>query len=193
MSWYEAEPRVSLELVEHVGVGPSTPVIDVGGGASALADTLVARGLVDVTVLDVSVAAIELARQRSARPDRITWIRADLLDWSPPRRWELWHDRAVFHFLTDEADRAAYRSVLHRALAPGGVVVVGTFAEDGPTSCSGLPVERYGATGLLDGLGPGLEPIITRRSEHVTPSGAVQPFTWVVARARPDPPPGTDR
>ena len=109
-------------------------------------------------------------------------VRADLLAWEPDRRYGLWHDRAVFHFLVDEHDRDRYRTTLTDALAPGGVLIVATFADDGPEMCSGLPVRRYAADDLAGALGEGFELVETRREQHVTPRGAVQPFTWVAAR-----------
>jgi len=109
-------------------------------------------------------------------------VRADLLEWEPDRRYELWHDRAVFHFLVDEHDRDRYRATLADALAPGGRVIVATFADDGPEMCSGLPVRRYTAEDLVAALGEGFELVETRREVHLTPRGASQPFTWVAAR-----------
>lgn len=158
-------------------------MIDIGGGASSLTATLQLRGFTDLTVLDVSAEALDASRHNVERPDEITWIRADLLDWSPARRWNVWHDRAVFHFLTDADDRRRYRNLLRRSLQQGGSAILATFAEDGPTTCSGLPVERYGPARLLEELGPGFTENGHGRFEHVTPSGAVQPLTWVVATA----------
>jgi hypothetical protein len=109
-------------------------------------------------------------------------VQADLLDWEPDRTYDVWHDRAVFHFLVDAADRKRYRSTMRRAVARGGVVVVGTFAADGPRVCSGLPVCRYAAGELGEELGEGVDVIATRREVHVTPRGVLQPFTWVAAR-----------
>jgi len=174
---------MSLELVELVGATQQTSLIDIGGGASKLCKRLSERGFADLTVLDISREAIDEARRDLDHPDAVTWIQADLLAWTPPRRWMVWHDRAVFHFLTDPGDRAIYREVLRQAIEPGGAVIVATFAEDGPMSCSGLPVERYSADGLLAELGDGFAPISTRGAAHVTPGGAVQPLTWIAARA----------
>ena len=184
LSWYQPEARTSLDLVAAAGVETSAPLIDVGGGASVLVDDLLARGHTDLTVLDVSATSLDRARHRlGPDADRVAWVAHDVLSWRPERRYGLWHDRAVFHFLVDGADRAAYLAVLHAALAPEGAVVVGTFAADGPESCSGLPVERYAPDALAEALGPELVVEATRREEHHTPSGAVQPFTWVLARA----------
>src|SRR5688500_17598941 len=137
VSWYQAEPQPSLDLIRSVEPG-RRGVIDVGGGASPLGPRLIADGFADVTVLDVSEEALGLARRRPGA-DGVEWVCADLLTWRPGRAWRVWHDRAVFHFLTGAADRAAYLAVLREALAPGGAVVLGVFAPDGPSHCSGLP------------------------------------------------------
>lgn len=141
------------------------------------------RGFADLTVLDVSAEALNASRGRVERPGDVTWIHADILDWSPERRWAVWHDRAVFHFLTDRADRRRYRELLGSTVEPGGSVIIATFAEDGPTTCSGLAVERYNAERLLTEIGPGFAEIGNGRTDHVTPNGGVQPFTWIAARA----------
>jgi len=182
VSWFEPEPTMSLALLDALRIGPGEAVLDVGGGASALVDYLVDRGFRDVTVLDVSAVALDEGHARVGPDAPVAWLREDLLSWRPPRRYDLWHDRAVFHFLIDPADRRRYCGVLADATAPGGAVVVGTFAEDGPESCSGLPVARYGASDLCDELGPRFQPLVSKREVHVTPTGALQPFTWVAGR-----------
>ncbi|MCK4176820.1 class I SAM-dependent methyltransferase [Aciditerrimonas ferrireducens] len=180
-SWYQAEPRVSLALLDALGVGPQTAVLDVGGGASFLADRLVARGFRDVTVLDVAEEALAEVAGRLGGDPRVTLLCSDLLAFAPTRRYGCWHDRAVLHFLTED-ELPAYQAVLRRALDPGGAVVVGAFAPDGPEQCSGLPVRRYDPPGLLAALGPGFEAVASEREEHRTPTGAVQPFAWLAAR-----------
>jgi hypothetical protein len=182
VSWFEPEPTMSLALLDALGIGPDDAVLDVGGGASTLVDHLVGRGFRDVTVLDVSVIALKEGQARLGPDVPVGWLREDLLSWNPPRRYDGWHDRAVFHFLTEPADRRRYFGVLAGAVAPGGAVIIGTFAEDGPESCSGLPVARYSATELCDELGPLFHPLVTKREVHVTPTGALQPFTWVAGR-----------
>lgn len=185
VSWFEPEPTCSLEMLDAVGAKPAHPVIDVGAGASRLVDALLARGYADVTALDVSDDGLAVTRQRlGAAADRVHWIVTDLLAWTPQRRFEVWHDRAVFHFLTDPDDQARYRDLLDTALAPDARVVIGTFAEDGPQHCSGLPTARYSTTDLARTLGDRFEVITTRREPHRTPSGAVQPFTWLALRRR---------
>jgi len=181
VSWYQSEPAVSLELIHLLGIAPESGTIDVGGGASILVDRLLARGFTDLTVLDISRAALRASRQRVGDDAPVTWLAEDLLTWEPTRTYELWHDRAVFHFLSGQ-EIEDYRKVLCRALSPGGAVIMATFATDGPERCSGLPVTRYGLIELGAALGKGFEVVEHRREIHVTPSGAVQPFTWIAAR-----------
>jgi trans-aconitate methyltransferase len=181
VSWYEERPTTSLELLAALGVGPEQSVIDVGGGASTLVDHLLREGHLDLTVLDLSALALGTARARLGDPAAVTWVQADLLTWQPTRRWDVWHDRAVLHFLVDDDDRSTYRALLHRSLEPGGAFVIGTFAEDGPTQCSALPVRRYTADDLVDLLGD-VEVVEQRRQVHRTPSGADQPFNWIAGR-----------
>ena len=183
VSWYEAEPRLSLELMDLVGASPTMSVIDVGGGASNLCGELVHRGFSDLTVLDVSEEALRTAKNHVPHPDAVTWVQADLLGWTPTRRWAIWHDRAVFHFLTEPHERETYRQLLRDAIAPGGVALITTFAPDGPTSCSGLQVRRYDAAHLLGELDSGFTEVARGRFVHTTPSGAPQPLTWIAARA----------
>jgi hypothetical protein len=182
VSWFEPEPTMSLALLDALGIQTDDAVLDVGGGASTLVDHLVDRGFGDVTVLDVSVVALEEGQARLGSTTSVGWLREDLLSWRPPRRYDLWHDRAVFHFLTDPADRRRYLGVLADGTAPGGAVIMGTFAEDGPESCSGLRVARYGAADLCAELAPLFQPFVTKREVHVTPTGVLQPFTWVAGR-----------
>lgn len=182
VSWFQARPETSLRLIGSAA-GPSSSVIDVGGGASSLAAELLDGGWTDVTVLDVSAAALALVRASMAdRRPPATLLVADLLSWQPDRRYGVWHDRAVFHFLTTAADRDRYRALVAAAVEPGGVLVLGTFAADGPTGCSGLPTARYAADELAAELGPGFQVVHTEREEHHTPAGAAQPFTWLVLR-----------
>lgn len=183
VSWYEPVAQMSLSLVESLELPFSAPIIDVGGGVSTLADGLVARGFTDVTVLDISQASLDIGRSRQPAGPVIHWINRDLLEWQPERQYTLWHDRAVLHFFTDEADREQYLARLDGALGPDGVAILATFAPDGPPSCSGLAVSRYSRDDLASLLsGAHLTVVADRRHEHVTPAGAVQPFTWVVAR-----------
>ena len=180
VSWFQSEPHTSLALFDALGVRRDAAVIDVGGGASALVDRLVTHGYVDLTVLDISPVALDLARDRVGDAAKVEWVVSDVLTWAPDRRYDLWHDRAVFHFLTDPDDRAAYLATLTEVV-PTGAVILATFAPDGPETCSGLPVARYGPDELADLL-PDFDVVAARRDVHVTPWGAEQPFTFVAAR-----------
>ena len=185
VSWFQAEPAVSLELIERLGVSRDGAIIDIGGGASTLVDGLVDRGFTDLTVLDISEAALRAARLRLGPGTPVTWLCQDLLSWSPERRYDLWHDRAVFHFLTDEADRRVYLQALRSGVAPGGALIMATFAENGPEYCSGLPVTRYSPDGLAQVLGTFFEVVEVREEVHTTPGGVVQPFIWIAAKKLP--------
>jgi SAM-dependent methyltransferase len=181
VSWYQPEPVVSLDLVDVLDLSLKSRVIDIGGGASVLVDRLLAKRFTDLTVLDISDAVLQATRERVGNDARVAWIAADLLSWEPTRNYDLWHDRAVFHFLSRvEVER--YREVLRQALAPSGSVIIGTFAPDGPEWCSGLPVTRYSADELGAVLGSEFEVVEHRREVHLTPAGTVQPFTWIAAR-----------
>ena len=182
VSWFQAEPAVSLDLIVETGVSREAAVIDVGGGASSLVDRLIYRSFADVSVLDISSVAIDEARRRLPADAPVAWVVQDVLSWQPLRRYGLWHDRAVFHFMVSPSEKATYRRILATALAPGGFVVIGTFAADGPESCSGLPVARYTEQDLAAALGDGFTPVAFRREVHRTPAGGIQPFAWVVAR-----------
>lgn len=184
MSWFQATPTASLELLDVLGVSPQSAVIDVGGGASLLVDHLLERGFDDVSVLDVSDAALRSARSRLTSTAPVTWVRADVLTWRPQRGFDLWHNRAVFHFLTDAVDRLTYLRTMRRALRPGGAVIMGTFASDGPDQCSGLPVARYSPEELAGAIGADFDILAVRREVHTTPTGAVQPFSWVAGWLR---------
>ena len=181
VSWYQERPTAALELLASLGVGADHSLIDIGGGTSNLVDHLVAAGHRDLTVLDISVAALDTSRARLGDPPSVNWIEADLLTWEPVRRWDVWHDRAVLHFLTNDDDRSRYRALLHRSIGPGGAFIIGTFAEDGPTKCSGLPVRRHSVQELLD-LAGDVEVVEQRRVVHLTPEGVEQPFNWIAGR-----------
>ena len=183
LSWHQDDPSMSLELVELAGVTENSSAIDIGGGRSRLAACLIARGLSDVSVLDVSEVALEAARQRLGNSgDRIHWIAADITTWDPDRSYDLWHDRAVFHFLVDADDRAAYLDRLGRGLKAGGHVIIATFASDGPEMCSGLPVVRYSPESLGQTLGDRYEPVAQRFHQHDTPWGSQQSFQYSLFR-----------
>jgi SAM-dependent methyltransferase len=182
-SWFQDEPTESLRMFDGARVSAADSVIDVGGGTSRLVDSLLQRGFEDISVLDVSTRALHVAQERlGAAGDEVDWIVADLLAWQPSRTYVVWHDRAVFHFLTDKQSRKRYVENLLSATQPTAVAVIGCFALDGPQSCSGLPVARYDAAGLAEQLGDGWRLEAVSRQEHATPTGAVQPFTWAQFR-----------
>ena len=183
VSWFQHAPEPSLELLQQAGATVSSAIIDIGGGASRLVDTLVSLGFADLTVLDISEAALAAARARLGdRADAIEWIAADVTRWQPARRYDFWHDRAAFHFLTQGQDQQAYVSRLRQGLRVGGHVIVGTFAPDGPEKCSGLPVQRHDAASLAAVLGAGFELVDSRRHEHRTPWNSVQRFQFSTFR-----------
>jgi ubiquinone/menaquinone biosynthesis C-methylase UbiE len=186
MSWYQLQPTPSLELLHQLGVGPSNAIIDVGGGASTLVDALLDQGLGKITVLDISSAALEHAKARlGPRSAAVVWIEADITRADlGAAAYDVWHDRAVFHFLTDDGDRRRYVAAASRALRPGGAAVIATFSLQGPTRCSGLDVMRYDSELLARELGS--EFVLDRSLDNVhhTPSGIAQAFTYTVLRRR---------
>lgn len=185
VSWFQAEPTTSLDLIADLDLSPEARILDVGGGASRLVDHLLARGYANATVLDVAQPALERARQRLGEAaEQVTWVVADVLAAELPDEVELWHDRAVFHFLTDPADRARYAEQVAASLAPGGHAIVATFSPEGPERCSGLPVRRYDAQAIADEVGEAFALVDTRREEHTTPWDAVQSFQYAVLERR---------
>ena len=181
VSWFQESPALSLALIAAIGATPASAVIDIGGGASRLVDHLIDQRFRDVTVLDLSAAALEAAKARlGQRAGRARWLVADATTWEPSRTFDLWHDRAAFHFLTEECDRNAYIAHLRRGLKAGGHAIIATFALDGPEKCSGLPVMRYDAARLGQTLGPGFKLLQSGRSEHATPWGSQQHFQFSV-------------
>ena len=179
VSWFQETPALSLELIELVGARQNSAIIDIGGGASRLVDNLVSRGYEDVTVLDLSAAALASARSRIGdQADRVTWLTVDVTIWEPSRTFDVWHDRAAFHFLTEPNDQTAYVARLRRALRVGGHAIIATFAPDGPERCSGLPVSRYDANSLGAKLGDGFDLIDARGHDHTTPWGSLQKFQF---------------
>lgn len=186
VSWFQPSPVRSLALLDDVGLTPDSRLIDVGGGDSTLVDALLARRMRHVTVLDISEAALARARARvGAQGSEVQWIAADVTSVAlPAAAFDVWHDRAVFHFLTDAADRARYVANLGRAVRPGGAVVMATFAPEGPLRCSGLDVVRYAPAELAAALGDSFELLRSEHDVHRTPSGAAQPFTYVMLRRR---------
>jgi SAM-dependent methyltransferase len=179
VSWFQESPAISLDLVRATGVGTDASIIDIGGGASRLVDVLVAEGFRYITVLDLSDKALATSRDRlGPDADHVTWIVADVTTWQPTKPYDVWHDRAAFHFLTEPSDRAAYAACVQKAVRPDGHVIIGTFALDGPERCSGLPVIRYDANSLRDMLGQSFKFIESRRHGHRTPAGSIQKFQF---------------
>jgi SAM-dependent methyltransferase len=182
-SWFQERPNISLALIEAVQADRSSAIIDIGGGASRLVDALVEKGYRDLTVLDLSESAVSIAKMRlGERAAMVKWIVADVTRWEPPRSYDLWHDRAAFHFLTEASDRTAYIDRLRKAVRPGGHAIIGTFGLDGPERCSGLPVVRYDAARLSATLTPSFALVDMRRDDHKTPWGAIQHFQFSVFR-----------
>ena len=186
VSWYAPSLSRSLELIEEAGLGAGHAVIDVGGGASTLPGELLDRGFSEVTVLDISSSALDKAREQlGERAERIRWIAGNVTDAKlPEAAYDLWHDRAVFHFLTAEDDQAAYVRQVSRALKPGGSVILATFGPQGPEKCSGLPVARYDGEAMVRRLGEAFERVRCLEDTHVTPWGAPQQFTYCLCRRR---------
>ena len=193
VSWFQPAATTSIQLIERLGIAQGGAVIDVGGGASVLTDALLNRGFTDVSVLDLSNAALAEVRERLGSNTSLSLLQEDLLAWSPDRQYDLWHDRAVFHFLVDPNDREIYLRTLRSALRPEGFVIIATFAWGGPEYCSGLPVCRYSSGDLAEALGPTFQVIEAFCDQHVTPAGVGQPFTWVAARHADSDQEGRDR
>jgi SAM-dependent methyltransferase len=179
VSWFQARAETSMRLIAAAGATENRAIIDIGGGSSVLVDHLLDAGYADVTALDISERALIGSKDRlGTRAAEVHWIVCDVLAWSPARSYDVWHDRAVFHFLIDARDREVYRATLLKGLRPRGTAILGTFAEDGPERCSGLPVHRWSAEALADELGAEFRLLESLREDHRTPGGTVQPFTW---------------
>lgn len=185
VSWYQPHAQLSLRLIRETGVGLDAPIIDVGGGASTLVDDLSKAGYGHVTVLDISASALKTAQERLGLvASHVNWLAGDILKADLPKHgFEVWHDRAVFHFLTNEDDRRKYVNAVMHAVKPGGFVIVATFSEDGPEKCSGLPVKRYRPDELHAEFGQPFTLIDHLRETHVTPAGKEQKFVYCFCRA----------
>lgn len=179
VSWFQAEPAVSLDLIASCNLHQSEHMIDVGGGASVLVDRLLAIGYKNLTVLDISSAALTKSRERLGETGAgVQWLVSDITKFKSQQQYALWHDRAVFHFLTSAADRQAYISALKQALPVGGHLIIAAFALGGPEKCSGLPVVQYDANRLMAEIGAEFELIEERVEEHVTPAQTIQKFAY---------------
>lgn len=178
-SWFQDHSTLSLELIMGAGIPYDAPLIDIGGGASGLVDSLLDAGFTDLTVMDISASALQHCRARlGARAGKVQWLEADITRFDPPRRWALWHDRAVFHFLTEAPDREAYKRALNKGIGEQGSLVIATFAEDGPEKCSGLNVVRYSPKAIEAEFAPQFELREYRREQHQTPMGTLQQFGY---------------
>lgn len=183
LSWHQEDPTISLDLMEMAGLTPDTSVIDIGAGRSRVVDRLLDLRLRDITVMDLSDSALAASRARlGKRGSSVAWIEADVTIWEASRRFDIWHDRAVFHFLVDPVDRASYVKRLSSSLAIGGHAVVATFAPDGPEKCSGLDVQRYSPDTLSYALGDSFDLLAHRFHDHSTPSGRSQAFQYSLLR-----------
>lgn len=188
VSWYEPTPEVSLELIDRLQLANDAAILDVGGGTSGLAQALLAAGFSDITVSDISTASLQRAKtQLGDDARRVSWVQSDIRSHDFGRRYDLWHDRAVFHFMVDPADRDGYLEVLRRSLRAAGHVILATFGPDGPTRCSALPVTRYDSGELSKLLGSDFEPVSSQLHVHETPSGVRQQFLYLHARLRSEP------
>lgn len=188
VSWFQEHARQSVQLIANTGIPKSASIIDVGGGASTLVDDLLSEGYQHITVLDLSKAALAASRARlGIRASVARWLAGDITQVELPRNaFDVWHDRAVFHFLTTREERDAYVRAVLRAVKPGGHVIVATFAEDGPEKCSGLPVMRYSADALHAQFGAPFTLLQQEREEHHTPFGTVQKFIYCLCRKEPN-------
>jgi SAM-dependent methyltransferase len=178
-SWFEANPLTSLEFIEQSGISKSSKIIDVGGGDSFLANSLLEKGYTDITVLDISAAALEKAKQRLGHKAKyIKWITGDAASFTPPDRYDLWHDRAAFHFLTDHSDVKHYAATVSNALNEHGILVIGTFSEIGPKKCSGIDIRQYSEEGLSKVFDNGFKRLKCLNVDHLTPFNTTQNFTF---------------
>lgn len=183
VSWYQLEPAVSLELIASTGIIRAGKIIDVGGGASLLVDKLLDQGFGDLTVLDLSSKALDYAKKRlGSRAGAVKWIETDIAEFESLEKYDLWHDRAVFHFLTSEDDRKKYVQNMDKALNTGGHVIIAAFSIDGPLKCSGLDVKRYSPERLNNELGNSFEFVKSVDERHMTPAGKEQKFTYCYFR-----------
>ncbi|MDP9195613.1 MAG: class I SAM-dependent methyltransferase [Pseudomonadota bacterium] len=186
VSWYADHLQTSLRLIEQSGLNRSAHIIDIGSGASTLMDDLMDRGFANLTCLDISASALDIAKKRlGARADKISWVEADITQASLPKHFDLWHDRAVFHFLISPEDRQKYVDIVKRSLKPHGYVLMATFALDGPKKCSGLDIVQYSPQTLHNEFGPEFQMVETLSESHHTPSGSVQHFIYCLMQYIP--------
>ena len=179
VSWHQPKPITSLNFISELKLKKDAKIIDIGAGESFLADFLLAEGFTDLTILDISEEALDHARSRLAEKAKtLKWITADISHFVPEEKYELWHDRAAFHFLTDETQVQNYLNTLEKSINPGGFVILGTFSEKGPTKCSGLEIKQYSISEMSSLMTDSFQKIHCENIDHITPSGAVQNFTF---------------
>ncbi len=179
VSWYQPKAETSMEYIRKLKLKKSTRIIDIGGGDSFLAENLLAEGYTEITVLDISGKALDRARSRLGdKAKKITWIAEDVTAFSPREKYDLWHDRATFHFLTEQAEVIKYKKTVNHGLKANGYLVIGTFSEKGPEKCSGINVKQYSQQELTDCFKEGFNTLECKNVDHLTPSGAIQNFSF---------------
>lgn len=185
VSWFQSDPHQSFRWIREAAPNRSAAIIDVGGGASRLTDRLITEGYSDLTVLDISSVALSRTRERiGASAKKVNWITADVTAWTPAQIWDVWHDRAVFHFLTEREAQDAYIATLRMGTREGSAVIMATFAPTGPEKCSGLPVQRYDAQSLAARLGRDFQLYAEAAERHHTPFSTTQDFIYAAFRRR---------
>jgi len=183
VSWYQARPGLSLRMIAAANLARDAAIIDVGGGASLLIDNLITQGYTNLSVLDISGESLKCAKERiGSSGQNVQWIESNITDFNPQQKFQFWHDRAVFHFLTNPDERARYLEVMNRSLASGAHAMIATFAPDGPEKCSGLPVQRYSHESLQQILGPACKMVLQEQETHLTPAGGQQKFIYALFR-----------
>ena len=179
VSWFQPTPSTSLSFFEQFNISKSAKIIDIGGGDSLLVDNLLDRGYVDITVLDISESALERAKLRlGERSGLVTWIVADAAAFTPLQQYDFWHDRAAFHFLTKEEEIENYINAVQQSIKPSGILVIGTFSEQGPKKCSGIEIKQYSENSMTDRLKPYFEKIECYTVDHKTPFDTIQQFVF---------------
>jgi len=179
VSWYQSKPITSLKFISELDLKKDAKIIDIGAGESYLADYLLADGFSDLTILDISEEALDHTRLRfGKKAENLKWITADISNFIPEEKYDLWHDRAAFHFLTEETQIQNYLKTLENSINPGGFVIMGTFSEKGPIKCSGLEIRQYSIAEISDLLAENFQKLSCENIDHITPSGAVQNFTF---------------
>ena len=185
VSWFQAEPTQSLALIRQAGVNSDSAIIDVGGGASVLVDRLLELGLKNISVLDIAASALNYAKERlGPRSNQVHWIEADVTEFVAPQQYDLWHDRAVFHFLTEATDRVKYLALVRAGIRPGGAMIIACFAPDGPEKCSGLTVYRYDAELISEQFGKDFDLVSEVTELHRTPWDKEQKFRYFLFKRR---------